>query len=290
MLARIPSAIQREISVQLKCTLAEFDFASGGCINSGGRLQTSNGIFFLKWNSAERYPGMFLTEAEGLKLLRSSTAIKIPEVVLTGSSEGFQFLVLEFISQAKPSHAYWQKLGEQLAELHRKTSSHYGLSFDNYIGSLPQHNSKNRSWTTFFIEQRLAPQLELSVKSGKLETEIARKFERLYEKLPELIVEEKPSLLHGDLWSGNLIIDDKGGPCLIDPAIFYGNREAELAFTRLFGGFSPDFYASYQSNFPLEKGFESRIDLYNLYPLMVHLNLFGQGYQNQVVSILKNYV
>jgi fructosamine-3-kinase len=290
MLEQVPLAIQREISSQLKCTLAHFEFISGGCINHGGRIKTSKGIFFLKWNSAEKYPGMFHAEAEGLKILRSASTLRIPEVTLHGASENFQFLLIEFIDQAKPSTTYWQKLGEQLSDLHKTSSPQYGLAFDNYIGSLSQQNTKHQSWTTFFIEERLKPQLKLALGNGKIKPDIAKKFDQLFEKIPLFIIEDKPSLLHGDLWSGNLIVDDKGDPCVIDPAVFYGNREAEIAFTQLFGGFDDEFYASYHANFPLENSFKSRIDLYNLYPLLVHLNLFGGGYFTQVVSILKNFV
>ena len=130
----------------------------------------------------------------------------------------------------------------------------------------------------------------MSLDQGKLTPDIVKKFGRLYDKLPDLIMEEKPSLLHGDLWSGNLIVDDNGNPCLIDPAVFYGNREVEIAFTHLFGGFNAKFHDAYHACFPLENDFTSRIDLYNLYPLLVHVNLFGGGYLNQVVSILNNYV
>lgn len=290
MLAQVPPAIQSDISSRLNCTLSDFEFISGGCINQGGKLKTSSGEFFLKWNSSKKYPGMFRAEAEGLALLRSAKTASIPKVVLTDSSENFQYLLLEFIVQGKSSSTYWQKLGEQLSQLHQHSFSDFGLTFDNYIGSLPQQNKRHSSWISFYTEERLKPQVKMALMNGKLEAGIAKKFDTLFGKLPELITEGKPSLLHGDLWSGNLIVNSHGNPCLIDPAVFYGNREAEIAFTYLFGGFDRIFYDSYQSNFPLEKGFDSRIDLYNLYPLLVHVNLFGGGYLNQVVSILRNYV
>jgi protein-ribulosamine 3-kinase len=290
MLTQVPAEIQQEILQQLNCTITNFQFISGGCINNGGKLKTSLGDYFLKWNSSQKYPGMFLTESRGLNLLRSSSSIKIPDVILAGASANFQFLLLEFIVPRKPVNNYWAKLGEELGAIHKHTSDFFGLEFDNYIGSLPQSNSKSNSWISFFIEQRLTPQLNRAYEDKKIGNEIVAKFEKLFSKLQHLLPEAKPSLLHGDLWSGNVIVDHHGGPCLIDPAIFYGNREVEIAFTHLFGGFEQDFYNSYQSTFPLENGFRARIDLYNLYPLLVHVNLFGQGYVQQVVSILKNYV
>lgn len=286
----LPPPIHQSLSHNLNLTITNFQPLSGGCINNGGKLMTSMGIFFVKWNGALRYPDMFATEARGLQLLRVANAIRIPEVVSTGETDNFQYIVLEFIAQAKPSRTYWTMLGEHLCALHKNTSEKYGLEFDNYIGSLQQRNRKHENWISFFIEERLRSQVELAVTTKKLETDTAKKFELLYKKLPDLLVEETPSLLHGDLWSGNLIVDETGNPCLIDPAVYYGNREAEIAFTKLFGGFGNEFYDSYQSNFPLQKDFESRTDLYNLYPLLVHVNLFGESYGNQVVSILRNYV
>ncbi|HZI24010.1 MAG TPA: fructosamine kinase family protein, partial [Chryseolinea sp.] len=151
---------------------------------------------------------------------------------------------------------------------------------------LPQFNNQNTSWVNFFIEQRLQVQVNLAIENGVAKADWEKKFAALYNKLPGLIPVEAPSLLHGDLWSGNLITDEKGEPCLIDPAVYYGNREADMAMTKLFGGFSGRFYAAYQEAFPLSPGHEQRVDLYNLYPLMVHVNLFGGSYVHSVESIL----
>lgn len=285
-----PPSILQSISQSLHVSIKNFQALSGGCINNGGNLLTSKGSFFVKWNDASRYPTMFASEAKGLQLLRGTKAIRIPEVVLTGEVETFQYIVLEFIEQARPLKNYWTTLGEELSALHRNTAENFGLDFDNYIGSLPQRNANSKNWISFFIEERLRPQVELAVNSRKLRSDTAKHFEILYNKLSDLLPEERPSLLHGDLWSGNLIVDESGSPCLIDPAVYFGNREAEIAFTKLFGGFSNEFYDSYHSNFPLPTDFESRINVYNLYPLLVHVNLFGGSYAGQVVSILRNYV
>jgi protein-ribulosamine 3-kinase len=290
MVDQIPRVISSAISHKLNCTINAFDFVSGGCINHGGRIETSKGVFFLKWNTADKYPGMFQAEAEGLNLLRANSSLRIPSVIASDRTEGFQFLILECISHAKRSKKYWEDLGEQLAALHKKSSNQFGLASNNYIGSLPQRNNFHGTWLDFFREERLMPQVELAFDQGKIGSDIVHEFDKLYTRLPDLVIEDNPSLLHGDLWSGNLIVDELGNPCLIDPAVYYGNREMELAFTQLFGGFDPAFYSSYEANFPMEDGFKSRIDLYNLYPLLVHVNLFGGGYVRQVVSILRDYV
>lgn len=285
-----PPSILQSISQSLHVSIKNFQALSGGCINNGGKLLTSKGSFFVKWNDALKHPNMFDAEAKGLQLLRGTNAIRIPEVVFTGEVETFQYIVLEFIEQARPLRNYWATLGEQLSALHKNTADNFGLEFDNYIGSLPQPNTKSKNWISFFVEERLRPQVERAVNSRKFQRDTVKQFETLYDKLPDLLHEEKPSLLHGDLWRGNLIVDETGNPCLIDPAVYYGNREAEIAFTKLFGGFSNEFYDSYHLNFPLPTDFESRIDVYNLYPLLVHVNLFGGSYAGQVVSILRNYV
>ncbi|HEY0742240.1 MAG TPA: fructosamine kinase family protein [Chryseosolibacter sp.] len=290
MQERFPPSLHQSISQKLSVSVKNFQPLSGGCINNGGKLLTSKGNFFVKWNDTLQYPNMFDAEAQGLQLLRRARAIRIPEVVLTGEVETFQYIVLEFVEQARPLENYWEMLGAQLSTLHKNTANNFGLDSDNYIGSLPQRNTRNENWISFFVEERLRPQVERAVNSRKLQSDTAKQFEILYNKLLDLLPEEKPSLLHGDLWSGNVIVDENGNPCLIDPAVYFGNREAEIAFTKLFGGFGNEFYDSYHSNFPLPGGFQSRVHLYNLYPILVHVNLFGGSYISQVVSILRNYV
>jgi protein-ribulosamine 3-kinase len=290
MLGAVPLPIQVELKGILQADLISFSFAGGGCINHGGRLQTTTRDYFLKWNDAEKFPGMFEAEAKGLRLLKEPDAISIPEVVVHGVVGQFQFLVLEFIEAKSKQESYWEALGEQLARLHRVSSRTFGLDHNNFIGSLIQINSPTKAWIEFFIEKRLDVQLKQAMKYGKISPVVEKQFQILFQKLPSLLPEEKPSLLHGDLWSGNLITNDKGMPCLVDPAVYFGNREIELAFTELFGGFSDRFYEVYDAQFKLEPGYRDRMELYQLYPLMVHVNLFGGGYVAQVVSILKRFV
>lgn len=291
----VPAAVQEAITALLQQKvsgtphLKSFTPASGGCINNGGRITTTTGSYFLKWNDARKFPAMFQTEARGLELLRAPGVIAIPEVLGAGERGSYQFIVMSYVEQRGRAARYWRMLGERLASLHRVTSSSFGLDHDNYIGSLRQWNKPYASWIDFFIEQRLRPQLELALKDGLLDSSTLQKFETLFKQLPGLLPSEGPSLLHGDLWSGNLITDEKGEPCLIDPAAYFGHREADLAMTQLFGGFDDTFLDSYHDSFPLTPGFRERFDLYNLYPLLVHVNLFGRSYACQVNSILKRF-
>ena len=292
----IPQTILNEVirclgkSLGQKVDIQGFRSASGGCINHGGRLTTSAGNFFIKWNNAERFPQMFEAEAKGLKLLKEPQSIDIPEVLGVGEAGGLSFLLLEYIEAGPRNHRYWQELGEQLADLHGNKADEFGLEQDNYIGSLPQANKQHSIWTAFFIEERLEPQLSMATRNRKVDNLHRQKFEKLYQKLPGLLADhERPSLIHGDLWSGNLMTNKEGMPCLIDPAVYYGNREIELAFTTLFGGFDHEFYKVYQAVMPMAPGYEERFDMYNLYPLMVHVNLFGGGYLRQVESILRKF-
>lgn len=293
MTARIPpdvlNGVIKVLGLESVSSIQSFSFLGGGCINSGGMLTSSKGAFFLKWNDVNRFPGMFEAESRGLELLAGQQAIRIPTVIGYGEETSHQFLLLEYISQARRNNAYWEQLGIRLAGLHNAGDTRFGLDHDNFIGSLRQYNSWHLSWVDFFIEQRLDVQLKLSIDSGIARPAWAKKFHLLYKKLPALLPQEKPSLLHGDLWSGNLITDDKGEPCLIDPAVYYGNREAELAMTRLFGGFADEFYIAYEKCSAIQHGYQQRFDLYNLYPLLVHVNLFGGSYVGSVDAILNRF-
>lgn len=273
-------------SVELK----SFTPLGGGCINNGGKLETSVGSFFIKWNDIENFSGMFEAEAKGLHLLSTTGTIVAPNVVGNSFTDLHQFLLLEFVESNSTSANFWNVLGRQLAALHKIENECYGLSHDNYIGSLPQRNDWRNSWIDFFIELRLLPQLSRAINSGRIDASASKKFEILFKKLPVLLPNEEPSLLHGDLWSGNVIADQHGAPCVIDPAVYFGHREVELAFTKLFGGFDAGFYESYEEVFPVTSGFESRVDLYNLYPLLVHVNLFGGSYSRQVMMILNSFM
>jgi protein-ribulosamine 3-kinase len=290
MIASIPAAIIKDIESRTRSTIVDFTFASGGCINRAGRLTTSSAVYFLKWNDLQKFPLMFEAEAKGLSLLRGSNALKIPEVIYSGNAGAFQFLLLEYIEEARKDRNYWKRFGSSLAALHASTSNEFGLDHDNYIGSLPQQNESSSSWTDFFSERRLGVQLQIARDARKIDHTLLGKFDAMIQKLPSLLPERPPSLLHGDLWSGNVMTASPGLPCLIDPAVYYGDREIDLAMTQLFGGFDEAFLGSYQEVHQLEAGYQDRFKLYNLYPLLVHVNLFGRGYISQVVSTINRFV
>jgi protein-ribulosamine 3-kinase len=294
MVQNIPSNVRQSVAraLNLRGTeeLRDFVFSGGGCINEGGKLQTDAGTFFLKWNSAKRFPSMFRAEAKGLSLLKKTEAIEIPPVITVDEDDDYQYILLGFVEQGPQAKSYWKDLGSRLATLHKTTDAQFGLDHENYIGSLRQFNTASKSWIDFFIHQRLNIQLKIAVDSGLAGGQMMKAFETLYPKLTSLLSEENPALLHGDLWSGNIITTNKGEPCLIDPAVYFGCREVDLAMTRLFGSFPTEFYHAYDQTYPLLPDYEERLDLYNLYPLLVHLNLFGAQYKSAIMGILNRFI
>jgi len=285
----IPKEIEQFVTRQLELRILAFKSVSGGCINNGGQLTTTEGELFIKWNVAQRCPKMFEVERKGMTILLATNTLHLPKVVATGRTENWQYIVMEFISADNRADNFWRDLGTELAALHRNSATYFGLDHDNYIGSLPQLNNKKNSWAEFFIECRLEVQLKLLFDRGVLDRRAVRSFESLYPRLSEIFPSEKAALLHGDLWSGNVIAGPGGAPYVIDPAVYYGHREAEIAFTKLFGGFPLAFYESYNRSFPLQPDFGERYSLYNLYPLLVHANLFGESYLGEVKRIIKDF-
>ncbi|WP_026955347.1 fructosamine kinase family protein [Algoriphagus vanfongensis] len=270
---------------------AEFKSASvvaAGNHNQGIRLETNEGTFFLKLNF-EHEKAILQQEASGLQRLRKATFLKVPEVYGCGRIGDYNYLLSEFIHSERFQLDYWENLGLGLAHLHLSHRSSFGLEEDNFIASLPQKNMDSSSWLDFFVEQRLEPLLGKAYFDRLIPLDFLKKFQEIYPKLQSIFPEEKPSLVHGDLWSGNVISTVEGQPCLIDPAIYFGHREMDLAFSRLFGGFDARFYESYESVLPLEPDFESRMGIYNLYPLLVHLNLFGSAYLPGIEKILRRF-
>ncbi len=265
---------------------------SGGCIADSRKLVMNSGrVFFLK-QICDGSSGTFESEDRGLEELRRAAAVWVPVIV----AQGTDYLLLEWIEEGKESaDSCMEELGFQFAKLHHFSSEIFGFPEDNYLGDSPQSNSPSKNgsinWSTFYVENRLQFQAALAVKNGYTTPELQNLLELLYNKIPELLsgTEDKPSLLHGDLWSGNYLTDKNGRSWLIDPAVYYGHREADLAMTSLFGGFSKTFYSAYESAFPLAPGYAEREPLYQLYHLLNHLNLFGTGYYRQVISILKRY-
>jgi fructosamine-3-kinase len=291
----LPSAIHDQIIYFLQsrsnvpATIISTGQLSGGSINNALRLETNQGIFFLKYNKASRFPQMFEKEAKGLDLLRTAGEMDVPEVLMTGEAGEDSFLLLSYVSSSGMRGNFWEIFGERLAALHKHKSEKFGLDHDNYMGSLQQSNQFHDRWAEFFIHQRLEPQVRLARETGEIGKNTVSAFERLYTRLDEIFPPIKPSLIHGDLWSGNFMVNHLGEPCLIDPAVYFGHPEVDIAMSTLFGGFHQAFYDSYNYHHPLEKGWRNRLDIYNLYPLLIHVNLFGGSYAHQVERIVGRF-
>ncbi len=259
----------------------------GGCINATYRLEGHDGTkYFLKLNDAPHH-AMFVSEAAGLAEIAATATLRVPKPVVHGTAEMQSFLVLEYLELSPQGNA--RLLGEQLAALHRHTSSRFGFAHDNHIGSSPQPNTWTSDWMEFWREQRLGFQLKLAMQNGYRLQETGQK---LLEALPAFFdgYTPQPSLLHGDLWSGNHGYLPDGSPVIFDPAAYYGDRECDLAMTELFGGYPADFYAAYRNVWPLHPGYATRRDLYNLYHILNHANLFGGGYVRQAEEMMQRLI
>jgi fructosamine-3-kinase len=268
----------------------------GGSINDAYRLETNEGPFFVKVNNHDAIPSFFEAEADGLARLQGTNTLRVPRVIAHGEDHDDAYLLMEHIEHGTRNEGYWVALGRSLARMHRHTQEHFGLERPNYIGTLKQLNEPVRSATsgggfaTFFQQRRLEPMVKMARDKRKLDDAITLRFERLYSRLGDLFPPEPPALLHGDLWKENCLVGTAGEPVLIDPAVYFGHREMDIAMTQLFGGFDEEFYTAYNSEWPLEQGWEGRMDLCNLYPLLVHVNLFGGGYVAQLNAALQRYL
>ena len=283
------AAIAREIAALTasSCAPAPLHAVGGGSINRCYRWESSHGSLFVKVAERVRLAD-FQAEAEGLTELGRSRALRVPQVRAAGSTEDAAFLALEWLAAGSADAASERRLGEGLAALHRVLAPRFGWSRDNTIGRTPQSNSWTDDWAEFFREHRLRPQLQLAVRNGCGEHLRARG-ERLTELLPVLLAGHRPaaSLVHGDLWGGNWLATADGEPVVFDPAVYYGDRETDLAMTRLFGGFGDAFYAAYEHAAPLTPGAALRAELYNLYHVLNHANLFGGGYAREARALIE---
>ncbi len=267
--------------------IEKFFSLSGGSINNALRVKTGSGNWFAKYNSADRYPRMFKKEALGLDLLHKAGEVYTPSVIGCDSAHGQSMLVLEYVESARENATYWHDFGTSLARLHKHIGERFGLNHDNYIGSLEQFNDFHDRWIDFFVNQRLEIQIKMARNQGLIDNSTVKRFEKLYHHLSDFFPEEKPSLIHGDLWSGNYMTNNRGEACIIDPAVYYGHRLMDIGMSKLFGGFAPQFYESYNNEFPMENNWRQAVEIANLYPLMVHVNLFGGGYLGGVMEVLK---
>lgn len=273
--------IAEDFGIQLK----DISALTGGDINEVFLLESRNDKFVVKLNDSARFPGMFEAEKSGLEELLASSVIDVPKPLKTGQAASQSYLILEYKSSAPKASDFWEKFGEQLAQLHQETSEKFGFKEDNYIGSLPQYNNQKNSAAEFFIEMRLKPQIEMAEENG-FNLNVKTSF---YRNCHDIIPSEPPALIHGDLWNGNYLVNAQGNACLIDPAVSYAPREMDLGMMKLFGGFNETLFHTYNEIYPLQKDWEERIPLWQLYYLLVHLNIFGAGYRSQVTSILQKF-
>ncbi len=285
------------IGTAMGARVAKHTSLAGGDINRAHQVELDTGRrVFVKTNP--RSPkGMFQAEARGLEWLREADAIRIPRVIAVSKEEGPQFLVLELIESARGRvRDFDERLGRGLAVLHRfapsandrdRGASGFGLDHDNFIGRLPQANASRDRWGTFYAEQRLLPQLAMATQRGVATHAMKIGIEAVCNRIDAMVgPDEPPCRLHGDLWGGNLHVDDGGQPALIDPAAYAGHREVDLAMMRLFGGFGDRVFSAYDEAFRLADGHQERVALYQLYPLLVHVNLFGGSYVASVERTL----
>ena len=291
-LTSIQSSIQQKLKELFSNNTNEIHFGSvgGGCINETYRISFDDRQFFCKINSATKFPHLFEKEANGLKLIAKQNIIKVPAVINCFETAGQQVLLLEWINEGERTESFWKKFGEQLAALHSVSNERFGLNEDNYMGSIPQFNQPTANWVDFFIQQRLQPLTQQCLSLQLLSSRHQSQFENLYKQLPSIFNRaQKPSLLHGDLWSGNFMCNENEEPVLIDTAVYFGHPSIDLGMTTLFGGFRSGFYEAYNYHSPFPPDYKEQWEVCNLYPLLIHLLLFGRSYLSQIERTLHNY-
>jgi fructosamine-3-kinase len=288
----VPALIEANIS---KATGQDFKLTtrqglSGGSINQAQRIDGKSNneaiSFFIKFNHKNRLE-MFSAEAAGLAQLEQAQSIRVPKVICSGIEGSQSYLVLEHLNLTAASTGSIKQLGQNLAKLHQNTVRQFGWQQDNTIGATKQVNTQSDNWITFWCEHRLGFQLDLAKQNGAGRS-LLNKGEKLLDAVEAFFIDyqPEPSLLHGDLWSGNYGFVENGEPVIFDPAVYYGDRETDIAMTELFGGFPREFYAAYNDAWPLDKGYVRRKTLYNLYHILNHFNLFGGGYAMQAENML----
>jgi fructosamine-3-kinase len=292
----VPAGVRAEVEAALAAgghadAIARDLPVGGGCISPAARIEAVSGDrWFLKWAGAgETPPDFFTSQAEGLRALEGAGTVRVPRVIAAAEC----WLLLEWLDGGPARGSTWSRLGEGLAALHRVRGVRFGWPADNYIGSLPQPNVQGDSWPAFWTERRIGPQWEVAREAGFFAPADDRAFARLLDAVHVLLAPgdaDGPSLLHGDLWGGNVHVTTGGDAALIDPSVYHGHREVDLAMAELFGGFDRAFFAAYREAWPLRPGYEEeRRALYQLYYLLVHVNLFGGSYVDSVRRVLRPY-
>ena len=281
--------LQSFLSQKLQNPVLEIKSVGGGCINQTYKIITADKYFFCKLNSASKFPHLFEKEKNGLELIQKYNVIKTPGIIDYSIIGNEQILTLEWIEVGNRNDEFWKTFGQQLAALHQISTEEFGLKEDNYMGSVPQINRQEKNWVLFFRANRLEPLVKLCVNKNLLQPKHQEQFEILYQRLLQIFDNEKPALIHGDLWSGNYMCDKKGMPVLIDPAVYFGHRSVDLAMTTLFGGFHKSFYQAYHHYFPLPENYREQWNACNLYPLLIHLYLFGKSYLSKIEQTLDQF-
>ncbi len=262
---------------------------SGGDINEAFLAMVDSREFFIKYNQHRSAGAMFDAEKKALNLMNTVIPNHVPKVIGLIASQNGSILVLEYLKPTPSRANQYKNLGKIVAKLHTHASTNFGLDHDNFIGTLPQINSPHESFIDFYTNCRILPQMSQAYDSRLLSEMDTKCFYVFLQELQHLIPEESPSLIHGDLWAGNHLFSLDGQPYLIDPAISFAHREMDIAMSKLFGGYPEDFYNSYQDVFPLIRGWENRMEIYQLYYILVHLNLFGKSYYASVMRIIEKY-
>jgi len=261
---------------------------SGGCINDGYQISGNGRTYFVKLNRPNQTE-MFAAEALGLTQMGATNTIYVPQPICWGETQSNSYIVLEWLELGSGNGGSWREMGRQLAKLHRVgTAEQFGWDRNNTIGATPQINAWCDDWADFWAVTRIGYQLRLAKRNGGNFPDLNRVVESVRDILKGL--DPQPSLVHGDLWSGNAAIAADGTPIIFDPAAYYGDREVDIAMTELFGGFSPSFYQGYNEEWPLDSGYGDRRDIYNLYHVLNHFNLFGGGYGSQANRIIQRFL
>ena len=262
----------------------------GGDINDTYRIESYQEKYFLKLNTAQNFPQLFQKEAQGLETIANTGLFKIPKVIKFGETDNnFQYLILEWLERGSPDLDVWQKFGQQLAHLHQNTNDQFGWNEDNYIAIILQPNQMKDSWADFYANNRILPMIKLLSDKKLITSKDVKSAEVLCKELSSIFPNERPALLHGDLWNGNILPTTNGEMALIDPATYYGHREMDIAIADLFGGFDDSFFTAYEETYPLEVGFNERKPIAQLFPLLVHAFLFEGYYVKDVKTILKKF-
>ena len=268
----------------------QFSPVGGGSINETCAIKFGKQQLFCKINSATKFPQLFEKERKGLEWLGRQNIIRVPQVIDCFETGKQQVLLLEWITEGERTESFWKNFGKQLAALHQVSNNYFGLDEDNYMGSVHQSNVPKDNWIDFFIHQRLQPLIQQCLSQKLLTSAHAAQFDNLYKQLPSVFEKgSKPSLLHGDLWSGNFMCDQNSQPVLIDPAVYFGHASIDLGMTTLFGGFRSGFYDAYNYHSPFPSNYTQQWEVCNLYPLLIHLLLFRRSYLSPIERTLNSY-